>query len=450
MVVNGDFATDSDWAKSANITIENGSAVFTDVTPYAQLSQNSIFTIGKTYKINFTVSNFSGGSVILQEAPNVNPVITLINTSGNYSITYTAQTTAGITFKTISGTVNMNLDNVSVKEVITATNTPRLDYSTGAEAFLLEPQSTNLVPYSEDFSDSSWLRVGGITTTDNYTTSPSGQNNATRLQWTNATNYIYQSLSHVGSDFTLSIYLKSNTNVSQNVRLFMDNGAQGQDVVVTTQWQRFEFTNTTTPTQSNRNVGLIKAGGQVGDLDISIWGAQFENQSYATSYIPTENNPNGATRNQETCINATPEINSEEGVLYIDVAYLNDTGTFRTISINDGTNNNQVSIENRPTSNQIKAFVVVEGVSVMNSTQTLTDVKSFNKMALKWSKNNFSWWVNGVKLYEDLNGDTFSNGTLTKLNFNNGTPNFPFEGNTKDVQVYTKALSDAELIKLTT
>ena len=136
--------------------------------------------------------------------------------------------------------------------------------------------------------------------------------------------------------------------------------------------------------------------------------------------------------------------------MYIDVAYLNDTGTFKTISINDGTNNNQVAIENRPTSNQIKAFVVVEGVSVMNSTQTLTDVKSFNKMALKWSKNNFSWWVNGVKLYEDLNGDTFSNGTLTKLNFNNGTPNFPFEGNTKDVQVYTKALSDAELIKLTT
>ena len=51
-----------------------------------------------------------------------------------------------------------SIDNVSVKEYITATNTPRLDYSTGAEAFLLEPQSTNLITQSELFSDSSWTK----------------------------------------------------------------------------------------------------------------------------------------------------------------------------------------------------------------------------------------------------------------------------------------------------
>ena len=38
-----------------------------------------------------------------------------------------------------------SIDNVSVKEVTTATNTPRIDYSTGEKAFLLEPQSTNLI-----------------------------------------------------------------------------------------------------------------------------------------------------------------------------------------------------------------------------------------------------------------------------------------------------------------
>ena len=57
---------------------------------------------------------------------------------------------------TIMVIVQFSIDNVSVKEYITATNTPRLDYSTGAEAFLLEPQSTNLVTYSEDFSRSYW------------------------------------------------------------------------------------------------------------------------------------------------------------------------------------------------------------------------------------------------------------------------------------------------------
>ena len=58
-----------------------------------------------------------------------------------------------------TGTFTGSIDNVSVKEVTTATNTPRLDYSTGAEAFLLEPQSTNLIPYSEDFSNSSLAKT---------------------------------------------------------------------------------------------------------------------------------------------------------------------------------------------------------------------------------------------------------------------------------------------------
>ena len=43
-----------------------------------------------------------------------------------------------------SANQSITIDNVSVKEVISATNTPRIDYSTGEKAFLLEPQSTNL------------------------------------------------------------------------------------------------------------------------------------------------------------------------------------------------------------------------------------------------------------------------------------------------------------------
>ena len=216
------------------------------------------------------------------------------------------------------GSAELEIDNVSVKEYLGQEVVP----DSGCGSWLFEPQSTNLITQSELFSDASWLRVGSITTTDNYTTSPSGQNNGTRLQWTNATNYIYQSLSHVGSDFTLSIYLKSNTDVSQNVRLFMDNGAQAKDVVVTTQWQRFELTNTTTPTQSNRNVGLIKSYGQVGNLDISIWGAQFEALSYPTSLIPTSGST--VTRNQDLCTNggSLASINSTEGVLYAEIAAL--------------------------------------------------------------------------------------------------------------------------------
>ena len=55
-----------------------------------------------------------------------------------------------------------------------------------------------------------------------------------------------------------------------------------------------------------------------------IWGAQLEQQSYATSYIPT----NGATntRLQDIANNSgnSTLINSTEGVLYAEIAALAD------------------------------------------------------------------------------------------------------------------------------
>ena len=46
----------------------------------------------------------------------------------------------------------IHLDNVSVKEVIDSTDIPRIDYTDGTGALLLEPQSTNKVTQSETFS----------------------------------------------------------------------------------------------------------------------------------------------------------------------------------------------------------------------------------------------------------------------------------------------------------
>ena len=42
-------------------------------------------------------------------------------------------------------------------------NVPRIDYSDGTPSLLVEPQSTNLLTYSEDFSNASWSKTRFVT-----------------------------------------------------------------------------------------------------------------------------------------------------------------------------------------------------------------------------------------------------------------------------------------------
>ena len=65
-----------------------------------------------------------------------------------------------------------------------------------------------------------------------------------------------------------------------------------------------------------------------GTSGIYIWGANVEQQSYATSYIPTSGST--VTRNQDVCTNggSLASINSTEGVLYAEIARVGDSGIY--------------------------------------------------------------------------------------------------------------------------
>jgi hypothetical protein len=186
----------------------------------------------------------------------------------------------------------------------------------------------------------------------------------------------------------------------------------------------------------------------VGNSSVAYWGHQLELGSYATSYIPTSGTT--VTRNQELCYDATPEINSEEGVLYAEISALANDGTLRMIVLNDGTQSNRVGLQYSSTNNLITAAYDIGGAGQASLNYTLTDAQSFNKIAFKYRQNDFSLYVNGIEVATDLSGNVLPANTLNNLEFEYGDNRFFFFGNTKDLQVYTKALSDAELIKLTT
>ena len=428
------------------LTISDGKAnIVGDGSAFTHISQGGVFTNGKRYVVKLDVVINSGLGLKFQDGAN-NENIGFATTSGAYTFNFTATANSNFLIgRRTGGTAfDSSVDNVSIKEYITETNTPRLDYSTGAEAFLLEPQSTNLIPYSEDFSDASWVNSNS-TDTSNYGISPDGLNNSTRFLTTaNTGSFLYiNSLAILdATNYTLSFWVKSNNNSLDKFRLYTTTGGTSLEFTSTNKWVRYEYNFLSTGATTNLGIrGVVSQ-----ETDIQIWGAQLEEQSYATSYIPTSGTT--VTRNQETCINATPEINSEEGVLYAEMAALSDDGTNRVISLNSGQRSNSVRLY-FDSSGLGEVTMQVRSGNVLQVIEkyVLSNLLDFNKIAIKYKENDFALWVNGIEVNTDTSGITPIG--LNTLSFNDGSLD-EFFGNTKDLQVYTKALSDAELIKLTT
>jgi hypothetical protein len=435
------------WTLGSGWSIEDGKASNDGSVSGNSYLINSPSTaiIGKTYKVEFTISNYTQGNIRVRAGQASSVFITA---NGNFIQYMVATSTETCRIQAQNNFIG-SIENVSVKEIIDTNNIPRISYDSNGDNghILLEPTSTNKYTYSNDFEQ--WQSSGSITINSNFATSPDGTQNASRLQWTNATNFIYQSLSHIGNDHTLSIYMKSNTASSQSVRLFMDNGAQGQDANVTTEWQRFTFSNSSATTQSNRNVGLIKSGTQVGDLDILIAFAQFEALSYATSYIPTLTGSQ-EVRATETATGAGSAdlINSTEGVLYAEIAALVEVDAQRRfITLNDGTSSNGVILRYESTG-VINARYQISGIAQASISHTTT-ITNTRKIAFKYKQNDFALWVDGVEVGTDNSGSVLGANTINNIDFHSGNGAFSFYGKVKAITVFNTALTDAELTELT-
>ena len=349
----------------------------------------------------------------------------------------------------------------------TASNdAPRLDYSTGAKAFLLEPQSTNLLTQSELFSDSYWIK-SRASVTDNSLISPDGTLNASKFTQINSTAWggIVLNVSPSGTS-TLSIFAKKIDNdyiaiIGHNINdtkvyFNLDNGTIGTIGADVTSADIQDYGNgwfrcVLTALSINRFTVLHSTAnnGNTANLntETSLWGAMLEQQSYATSYIPTSGA--SATRNQELCNNATPVINSEEGTLYAEISALDISGDYRLITLSDGTTNNRTLIGFRSNTGYIYYYAIANGVVQSNFDTTITSVNSFSKIALKYKANDFALWVNGVEIYSDSSGSVSLGLDTLQFTDGNGT-NRPFYGNTKGLKYYPKALADVQLQDLTT
>ena len=376
-------------------------------------------------------------------------------------------------FDRASGATRVNKEGLI--EVVT-NNKPRVDFKDDSKgALLLEPQRTNLIAYSEDFTDASWLKTGSSIVSGFV--SPDGTTNAFKLVEDTSTgvHYVYSNTASSGLTpnitYSFSFYVKPSgrtvishidwQNTDAGVNIDVENettNSVGSNIVsvnFTSMGDGFKKVeivynfDTLQAGADNRiylnNGGLSYTGN--GTSGIYIWGAQLEVGSYATSYIPTQGS--AVTRVADSCNGAgnNQVINSNEGVLYYESTYT------------DGSDYNSISISN--TSGTEKCRIWYDNTNLIFATYVGGVNQTFigypiskgitYKIGIRYKLNDFALFVDGVKatnIIVSLGGVSPAN-SYNKLNLNSGNNYNKLYGNVKDLRVYNTALTDKELQALT-
>ena len=373
-----------------------------------------------------------------------------ITANGTYT-EYLTTTGTDFSIKSQGGTFNGSIDNISVKDITFSTDVDlaRINYDSNGENghILLEPTSTNLLPYSEDFSQ--WSSSGSATIESGFV-SPDGSNSAYKVSGTvGSTTVYYSGVPNLSRTSTRTIWARTVSGTG-TINLCSYGQNTNNNFTITEEWQRFEVNGTTTSTgESNFYATDFRFQQPNALTEIIIWGAQAENLSYATSYIPTYGST--VTRATETLTGSgnSTLINSTEGVLYAEIAALAEESASKRITISDGTLTNRITLS--VAANIISGFINVNNVTQYTFFESGQNITSFNKIAVKYKANDFALWINGVEYDVDTSGSTFSANTLNVINFANATiTDNDFYGKVKALAVFNEALSDSELTQLTT
>ena len=446
-IINGDFSnggtnwsySSSEWSFSSGLASCNGTQ-----SGLSYLNQSGAIVSGKTYKATYEVVSISAGEIRIF----VGGVSGIARTTTGI---YNEYITAGSIDFWLRGSSTFigSIDNVSVKEV--TGDQPRLNYdiSNGVvqscPSLLLEPASTNLVTYSEAFDNSYWNKSGASVVGGFASPSADSPLGAFKLVFDGSDNFFYSSVSNTID--TSTIYIKGIKD--ETIKFGKgSNVSVGSLFTLSGEWQRLEYYNSTT---SDYLLTLSTYSGATA-REVYIFGAQVEVLSYATSYIPNFGQSAGETRAAESCFGAgtSSTFNSEEGTIYFEGSALSNDLTNRIMSINNGTSNYYVWLQYKSTSNTIRCVYGFLGVNQADFSTTIADVTLNTKIAMTWKVNEFKFFINGIKIAEDLLGSVMPAGTLNRIELKRYNGLSPFYANTKDIRVFKEALTDAQLQTLTT
>ena len=508
------------WAKASGVSVvadadaaPNGLPTADQVT-FASggasefLRQNIGMVVNTTYTFSVYARLVSGSATFTVDYGNIGVSSTLTPTSVwqrfSYTFTFTGsnswidiQASAGCTIAFWGAQLSdsASLDPYSpvfgAAPSAAAYHGPRLDYdpvTLAAKGLLVEETRTNLLQRSQELG-TTWSPTRATVSSDvTATTAPDGSNTADKLVEDNTASASHfltsSSVSFVDTRvYTFSIYAKSaertqfGFNMSATVagispaifdlssETVVSAGSFTNPTItpVGNSWYRCTGTITATGTDSaGVIVRLVSGGSTIYDGDntsgIYLWGAQLEEGSFATSYIPTA--ASTVTRNADVASVGTSQFpyNATEGTLVVSASTVNNQNISayfaHLASAAAGTGYGSSHAIFKGGSSGIAAGQKVKGITYDDANIATGEVVTSGdintaviKVAYAFGANDFRASVNGDSVISDTGGAMPSAATVLMLGaIRLGAAGYYLSGHIRQLTYIPRKLSNAELI----
>jgi hypothetical protein len=420
----------------------------------------------KKLETTTTGAKVTGALEVTQEYPSIRPTLDL-----NFAATKTLDRRITFTRDSVGTYTD---ENGLVKYA--SNNVPRFDHdSTTGESLglLIEESRTNIAPYGNDMSQYS---SSNMTKTANDAVAPDGTTTATKLQHGGGGNNWYLDYSPGSPNasgagtYTYSVWVKAPDDQPDDyygcrIAILTTTGNNTEAVFsLAKTWRRISITKTYGSETGTirihplifRNTPGNTDGGKVTPSYVWVWGSQWEQGSFATSYIPTSGSTvtRAADLAKITGTNFTDFYNQTEGTFFIDSAvargsaYQGYVGSTTNSAADGGPSYNFNSLMSDADNSDI-LLNIWDGTSGAQALISIAHPTGNMKAAGAFKDNDFAISMNGSAVSTDTSGTIDTNQDQLWIGRRPYSNAGWLNNSIKRVSYYNKRLPNAQLQGLT-